>query len=250
MDLASVDTGLLLAVLLAISIGGLIKGITGVGLPIFGVPALAAITSVEEAVVLMLFPSISANLWLVVSHRKYAYSLREHLPFLLTGFAGALVGTGLLLVISERGLILLLAIWLGLYLVHYLINNKSLQWYGAGGKTAYALGLAAGTIQGATGISAQIVAPYFHSRGLASETYAFAVAFTFLFFALAQVAAMTNMELLTPARFQLSLLALIPTLIFTQLGISVSRVISHSFFNKILLAIFVLMEMMLIRDLV
>lgn len=72
MDLASVGLGLLLAVLLAISIGGLIKGLTGVGLPIFGVPALAAITSVEEAVVLMLFPSIDANLWLVVSHRKYA----------------------------------------------------------------------------------------------------------------------------------------------------------------------------------
>ena len=89
----------------------------------------------------------------------------------------------------------------------------------ASGKTAYALGLAAGTIQGATGISAQIVAPYYHARRLAPETYAFAVAFTFLFFALAQVAAMTNMELLTPARFQLSLLALIPTLIFTQLGI-------------------------------
>lgn len=61
---------------------------------------------------------------------------------------------------------------------------------------------------------------------------------------------MTNMELLTPRRIQLSLLALIPTLAFTQLGISLSRVISHSFFNRILLAEFVLMGMILIRDLI
>lgn len=250
MDLASVDSGLLLAVLVALSFGGLIKGITGVGLPIFGVPALAVITSVEEAVVLMLLPSISANLWLVVSHRKYAHTLREHLPFLLTGFAGALVGTGILLVISARSLKLLLVIWLGLYLVYHFVNNKPLQLLGAGGKTAYALGLAAGTIQGATGISAQIVVPYFHARRLAPEAYAFTVAFTFLFFALAQAAAMTNMQLLTPARFQLSLLALIPTLVFTQLGISLSRKISHVLFNKILLAIFVLMEITLIMDLI
>ena len=250
MDLAAVDSGLLLAVLVAIACGGLIKGITGVGLPIFGVPALATITSVEEAVVLMLLPSISANLWLVVSHRKHAQSLREHLPFLLTGFAGALMGTGILLLISERGLKLLLVIWLGLYLVNYFANKKSLRFFGGGGKMAYALGLAAGTIQGATGISAQIVVPYFHACRLAPATYAFTVAFTFLFFALAQAAAMANMELLTPARFQLSLLALIPTLIFTQLGISLSRIISPAFFNKILLAIFVVMEITLIMDLI
>lgn len=176
--------------------------------------------------------------------------MRDHLPFLLTGFAGALVGTGLLLVISERGLKLLLVIWLGLYLVHYFFNNKRLELFGASGKTAYALGLAAGTIQGATGISAHIVAPYFHARRLAPETYAFTVAFTFLFFALAQVVAMTNLALLTPARFQLSLLALIPTLLFTQIGISLSRVISHTFFNRILLAIFMLMEITLIMDLI
>lgn len=243
-----ISSGLLLAVLVAISLGGLVKGMTGVGLPIFAVPALASITSVEEAVVLMVIPVISANLWLVVSHWKHRSLIREHLPFLATGFCGALVGTGLLVLISDRGLKLLLVIWLGLYLVQYVTNHRSLRLLRGGGRMSYVLGLAAGTIQGATGISAQVVAPYYHARGLAPEAYAFAAATTFLILSLAQVAAIANMDLFSPARIQLSLMALVPTLVFTRLGISLSRKISHAMFDKILLATFFVMEIKLIVD--
>lgn len=249
MDTDILTGGVLIAVVAAMAVGGLIKGMTGVGLPIFGIPALAVITSVEEAVVLMLFPSMSANLWLVISHRKHAYSLRQHLPFLLSGFVGGLVGTSLLLVISERGLKIFLAVWLGLYLVYYLVNNKALQGFSVGKILASAIGLVAGTIQGATGISAQIVAPYFHARKLGPETYAFTVAFTFLFFSLAQITAMANLQLFTPARLQLGLMALVPALAFTQLGISLSRRMPVPLFNRILFAVFVLMETSLIVSL-
>ena len=61
MDLIPMDSGLLAAVLVAISIGALLKGMTGLGLPLFAVPALATFTSVEEAVVLMIIPGIGAK---------------------------------------------------------------------------------------------------------------------------------------------------------------------------------------------
>jgi len=248
MDLSLVNTGLLLAVLAAISLGALLKGMTGLGLPLFAVPALAVITSVEEAVVLMVFPSLGSNLWLVVSHRQYRHLLREHLPFLLSGFVGGFLGTGILLLVSDRGLKLLLAIWLGLYLVSYFLKPAALALFGANRKAGLPLGLAAGTIQGATGISAQVVAPYFHARGLVREAYAFAVAFTFLLFTIAQFTAMANTDLLTPERVKLSLLALVPALLFTRVGISLSGRISVTVFNRILLAVFVAMELKLIVD--
>ena len=248
MDLSLVSPALWLAVLAAISLGGLLKGMTGLGLPLFAVPALAAITSVEDAVVLMVFPSVGANLWLVINHRRYRNLLREHLPFLVTGSIGGLLGTGLLVLISDRGLKLLLVIWLGLYLIGYFSNRSSLKLFGASRTSGYPLGLAAGTIQGSTGISAQVVAPYYHARGLAPEAYAFAVAFTFLLFSVSQIAAMANLHLLTVNRIQLSLIALVPSLVFTRLGISLSRKISIAVFNKFLLATFILMEIKLIMD--
>jgi len=250
MDLSLVSTELLLAVLVAFSAGALLKGMTGLGLPLFAVPALAAITSVEEAVVLMVFPSLGANLWLVVSHRQYRHLLREHLPFLVSGFVGGFLGTGLLLLITDRGLKILLVIWLGLYLLGYFLKPAALGIFGANRKTGFPLGLAAGTIQGATGISAQVVAPYFHSRGLVREAYAFAVAFTFLIFTIAQITAMANTDLLSPDRVKLSLLALIPALFFTRIGISLSGKISMTTFNRILIAVFIAMELKLIVDIV
>ena len=69
MDLNTIDIGLLVFVLAAISLGGLFKGMTGLGLPMFAVPALAVVTSVEEAVVLMIIPGLGTNLWPESPHR-------------------------------------------------------------------------------------------------------------------------------------------------------------------------------------
>lgn len=116
------------------------------------------------------------------------------------------------------------------------------------GSTAYGLGFAGGTIQGATGISAQIVAPYYHGRALVPAAYAFLVTFTFLLFSAAQMTTAVGTSLLTPERLQLSLVALVPTLIFTRIGISLAGAMSQEVFNKILLVAFCLMEIKLVFD--
>jgi len=250
MDLLLTDSSLLFAVLIAISIGALLKGMTGLGLPLFAVPALAVLTSVEEAVVLMIIPGIGANLWLVITHRRHRALLREHVPFLVSGFIGGLVGTALLLLIGDRWLKMLLATWLAFYLVQYFLAKNSTDIFRGGGRIAYILGFAGGTIQGATGISAQIVAPYYHGRSLAPAAYAFLITFTFLLFASAQMTAAVGTDLLTPQRLQLSLAALVPTLIFTRIGIGLAGVMSQAVFNNILLVTFLLLEIKLIVDVI
>lgn len=248
MNLALVDINLLVVVLVAISAGALLKGMTGLGLPLFAVPAIATITSVEEAVILMIIPGISANLWLAISHRRYRTLLGEHIPFLIGGCIGGVAGTALLLVVSDRALKILLATWLALYLIQYVLAKNSLEVFRGRGPIAYVLGFAGGTTQGATGISAQIVAPYYHGRSLAPAAYAFLVTFTFLLFASAQTVTAVGTGLLTPQRLQLSLLALVPTLIFTRIGIAYAGAMSQDVFNKILLVAFCLMELKLIAD--
>ncbi len=248
MDLMTIDAAVLAAILAAISVGSLLKGMTGLGLPIFAVPALATITSVEEAVVLMIIPGMGANLWLVISHRHYRPLLKEHLPFLVSGFVGGIVGTTLLVFIDDRWLKTMLATWLAVYLIQYVRRSSSTKIFRGQGKLAYGLGLAAGTMQGANGISAQIVAPYYHGRSLVPAAYAFLATSTFLLFSTAQMTAALSTELLTLPRLQLSLAALVPTLIFTRVGIGMARVVSQEVFNKILLIVFFLMEIKLIVD--
>lgn len=249
MDVVLSNWELLAAALLTIGFGSVAKGITGVGLPILVVPVLAAFTSVEEAVVLMVLPGLAANSWLVVMHRQWPV-LRGHGPFLLAGLLGGAIGTWLLSALDDRWLKLLLAVWLGLYLLQYFSGRPSGRNFAGRGDVGAALGFAAGTVQGASGISAPVVAPYFHASGLTQQAYAFATAFTFLLFAGIQVVAMSRLHLLTMDRLTVGAIIVIPTLLFTHLGVRWARKFSEAAFRRILLAMFIAMELKLVIDIV
>jgi len=250
LDLASISIWLIAIALIAISFGSLLKGMTGLGLPLFAVPAIATITSVEEAVVLMIIPGLGSNLWLVANHRRFAPLLRRHLPFLIAGFFGGLFGTYMLIVVDDRWLKLILAGWLALYLVQYALGDALRAVFQARGAAAALVGGTAGTVQGATGVSAHIVAPYYHGRNVPPEAYAFLVAFSFLVFSVAQLSAAVGTQLFTPQRLLVGLIALVPTLFFTRLGIGLAGRISNTVFQRLLLVIFVLMEIKLLTDVV
>ena len=247
MELALDQTLLVAAALLAIALGSIFKGITGVGLPILAVPMIATFTSVADAVVLMVLPGLAANALVILTHRKW-HLLLEHKAFLVAGFLGGFFGTWLLSVMDDRSLKLLLVAWLGIYLVQYFSRRSGSHVFRIPRWLAGAFGGAAGTLQGAMGISASVVGPYFHASGLARNRYAFCTAFTFLLFGAAQFMAMSQVSLLTTDRLSVGALAIIPTLVFTQLGIRISRKISEKTFNRVLIVLFILMEIKLILD--
>jgi len=248
-DVEFVNWGFLAGALIVICAGSLLKGMTGVGLPILAVPLLASFTSVEEAVVLMVLPGLASNGWLVLTHRKWPI-LRDHYQFILGGITGGLLGTWLLATLDDRILKMILAAWLGVYLVRHFSAGLSPSVFGRRGWVGTGLGLAAGTIQGASGISAPIVAPYFHASGLVRDNYAFATASAFLLFSGAQIAGMNGMHLWTEQRLVTGLIVVIPTLVFTHIGIRFSHRISDRAFNGVILALFIAMELKLIVDII
>ena len=101
-----------------------------------------------------------------------------------------------------------------------------------------------------TGISAPIIAPYFHSRGLSLAAYAFAVSFAFGLLAIAQMTAMTAVKLLTPTLLVYSLLATVATMIFIRVGVKFAERISQKTFDRYLPLMFVVIEIKLIYDVV
>lgn len=235
-------------VLITIAVGALIKGVTGLGLPVFAIPVLAIFVPVESAVVIMALPSLVANIWLVVVHRKQFPLMGNHRTFLALGFVGALIGTWFLAHIDDAVLRMLLATWLGVYLLqHFTGRAKSGAFSGKGG-LAGPLGLAAGSLQGATGISAPVIAPYFHAHGLTLSTYAFAVAFSFALFTVAQLSAMATVKLLTPALLSYSVLATITTMIFIPVGVRFSGNLTRESFDRFLPVLFILIELKLLYD--
>lgn len=248
LEFGSISIWLLVVVLTAITLGSLVKGMTGLGLPLIAVPAIASFTSVEEAVVIMILPVFGSNLWLVGSHRRFAPLLAAHWPFLLAGFIGGILGTFLLVAIDDRWLKLVLAAWLALYLLQLVLGDALSFVFRAKGAASALVGLTAGTIQGASGVSAHIVAPYFHGRQVDPAAYSFLIAAAFLTSGSAQLLTAFSNQLFDAERLTLGLLALIPTLLFTQIGIRSARMIPAAVFQKIILMLFVMMEVKLIAD--
>lgn len=230
--------------------GSWIKGLTGFGLPMFAIPAVATLTSVEEAVILMIIPGLGSNIWLVVSHRQYRQKLIDHKAFIVAGFIGGIIGTLLLVEINDRWLKLVLAVWLALYLIQRVFGSRLKIAFQARGAAAGVLGASAGIIQGATGISSHIVAPYFNSANIKPGAYAFLMATSFLTFSVAQLLTAVSSSLFTPDRLAIGLIALVPTLIFTQVGIAYSARISKDTFQKVLFIVFLLMEVKLLWDVI
>ena len=248
MDLATLGVLPLLIVVGAIAFGAFVKGITGLGLPIFAIPALALFIPVESAVVILALPALVANLWLIVVHREHLPLLRDHKAFLIFGFIGTLVGTWALAHLDDTILRAILAVWLGVYLLQYAWRKGAPQTISSSPHVGGPLGFAAGALQGATGISAPIIAPYFHARNLTLAAYAFAVAFAFALFSVAQLSAMATTRLLTPTLLGYSILATITIMIFTPVGIRFSRNLSKQAFEWFLLSIFLLIEIKLVYD--
>lgn len=248
MELTDINLWLIAIVLSLIATGAWIKGLTGMGLPIFAVPALATFTTVEEAVILMIIPGLGSNVWLIANHRRHGASLLAHKPFLIGGFLGGVAGTLLLDQFDDRWLKSLLALWLGIYLLQRLIGRKPELAFRPGASLAAAIGGLAGTTQGAVGISSQIVAPYFNRRDIEPSQFAFLMSTAFLVFSVAQLITAVGEGLFTPDRVAVSTAALLPVAIFTQLGIRYANRVSQDLFQKILLGVFVLMEIKLLWD--
>ncbi len=244
MDPAAIDPLALLLIFATLAVGSFAKGVTGVGLPILAIPVLANAFGVERAVVVLVLPGMISNLWLIWVHRSEAALTLRLAPFLLAGMLGGILGTWLLSAASPYLLNLLLAVWLGLYLLLLLLRPQFRIPHA--GRLSPAFGLLAGMTQGATGISAPIIAPFLSSLGLVGAQFVFAITAAFTLLAIGQMGAILHYHLLTPQRLLEGIVALVPVALFLPLGTRWARRISPRTFSRMLIAVLIAMELRLL----
>lgn len=112
MNLPSIDV--LLALALITTLAFAVYGLTGFGAVVAGMPFMVIFISLQTAVTLMLIFTLIAGSAVGIRQRRYA-DLRELmrlLPYLCVGF---ILGTGILIYMQEKYLLLLLGIFLLCY---------------------------------------------------------------------------------------------------------------------------------------
>jgi uncharacterized membrane protein YfcA len=193
-------------------------------------------------------PGVVSNGSLVWIHRKLARALDSMRWFLAIGLAGSVAGAWFLSAANPGILMLCLAAALGAYLVFHFFNPHYRLSVGANRMLSPPLGLASGAVQSISGVSAPLIAPYVHALGLSRNDYVFAVAAAFTLFGIAQVVAYFAFGILTLARLAEGTLALVPVILFLNLGVRFADRINKTTFERIVLTIFVLLEIKLIYD--
>jgi len=190
--------------------GGVVKGVTGVGLPLVLVPLTAQFVPIPVAVALLTVPMVATNVTQAMEGGETLAAIRRLLPILAFVVVGLLVGVHLLLSIDRRLLSLILGISflalaaLLLLMPHVRIGDATARWAGP------MIGFAAGVLGGMSAMFGPPMIAYLVGRGTDPNSFvkqmaifAFTASLTMLL-ALGGSGSMTGRDMLVSA------LAIIP----------------------------------------
>ncbi|EKF40756.1 sulfite exporter TauE/SafE family protein [Nitratireductor indicus] len=224
----------------AIAVGSLVKGITGLGLPVVAVPVLSYFLNLPHAVGVLIIPILVTNALQAYQTRHAVRNVPFLWPMLLLGVPGLAGGTWVLTVVAAEKLNL----GLGLMLFFYIGLRVFSPQFSIKPKPALRLspfvGLAAGFVQGAAGLCAAVFVPFVHAMKLEREAMLFTVSMVFLVFAMVQAVSLTVAGLFQPVYFVEGLLALIPVALFMPLGSWLGKRLSRQVFDRVFLVVLAL----------
>ncbi len=221
----------LLIVAIAVVLGSLVKGTTGLGLPLTSVPVIAFFVGVQDAVVIMAAPTAVSNAMLVREYRRELRSAEGLIMFAGLGSIGAIAGAWLLPRINDRLLLLLLALVLASFLV-WKFSAAEPRWspnVQKWGKVPVAF--TCGVAQGATGISGPLVAAWFQGLGVSRERFVVSNTAIFLLTGITQLVTLTATGQWSNQRVVGAVLAAAVVAVALPFGIRIGRKINAARFD-------------------
>jgi uncharacterized protein len=227
----------LAVILAAIALGSFVKGVTGSGLPQIAIPVMAVFLGVERAVVIMAIPGVVTNSWLLWRFRDQLRLTRDLPVLLVSGMVGAVIGTFGLERLDAAVLALAVAGMIGIYLALHVARFEVHLPPAASRIASPPIGLVAGAMQGATGMSGPLLTTYLHSYRLPKHVYVVSLVTLFQVYAVVQMLMLFHLGLYTTSRLLESLIALVPMMSILPLGARYASRISQRAFDRWVLAL-------------
>jgi uncharacterized membrane protein YfcA len=236
----------LVLIALALGGGGLVKGITGMGMPMVAVPVMAAFIGVPHAVAVMVVPIAVTNFMQMRAYWSWRREAGFLLLFLPAGVAGIGLGTWLLVELPERALSFAVAAMIFAYILLRLVKPGMRLGAGAALWLATPAGVAAGALQGATGVAGPVVATFLNAMRLDRPPYVFAASAMFLLFALVQLPALLVAGIMTWRIMLEGALAVLPALAMMSVGGWLARFMKPQTFDRIILGLLAVIALQLL----
>lgn len=202
----------------ALGFAGLVKGTTGMGLPLFATPILAGVFGARSAVVIMSIPIFVTNLLLLYEGRRLLSVFREVWVIALAGAAGVVVGLVLLVRLDQN----LLALFIALLVFLFILRGERLL--GDDPRAvrmrvmAPVVGVVSGILNGSTSIASPAIAGYLHARRLTPREFVVSLALIFQVYGTIQVLGLWRLGLYDQTVLTMGFAGLAPTLLTFFVG--------------------------------
>ena len=214
---------------------GIIKGAIGFGFPSLATPLLSLVVDVKTAVVVLILPNIVMDGIQFARRGAPLATVRRFGTLLLSGGVGIVLGTRVLTLLSPRTATLVLGVFVLLFValsVTGLAPKIPPHWEPWLSPPA---GFAAGVIGGVTNSPATALVLYFHGIGLAKHDFISSIAFTFFFYKLVQLGAVTWYGLLPWSLLGVSVALTAVALAGFAVGLRVQDRLDQRSFNRVVL---------------
>ncbi len=231
----SIDPLSLVLAVLGIVLGGVVKGATGAGAPVVAVPMLALAFDVPTAVTIFAIPNLFSNIWQSWTFRADHLPMSFTLPFVVACLVGAAIGTVMLVSVSPDLLMIGVALVAFAFIGFRLARPEWTLPLPAARRLALPVGVSAGVLQGAIGVSAPISVTFLTAMRLERPVFIATISAVFLAMSVVQLPMLAAFGLMTPARIAMGFGALGLILAAMPVGSMLARRWSPRVFNNVLL---------------
>ncbi len=211
---------------------GLVKGVTGMGLPTLAMGVLGALISPLAAASLLLVPSFVTNVWQLVAGPNLGALMRRLWPMMLAIVVGTIAGSSLLAGGDTRVTTAALGVALVAYALYTLFASQLRITDRLEPRLSPLIGAATGLVGGGTGVFMIPAVPYLQALGLEKDDLVQALGLSFTVSTIALGAGLAWHGVLQLDNLALSALAIVPALGGMWAGQALRSRISPSSFRR------------------
>lgn len=177
LGLSAVD---LVILALACALGGFVKGVVGLGLPMIAIPIISTVMDPRTAIAVMTLPIIGSNFIQARMGGSLIETTIRFRGFLIPMTLGSIVGAAIITRVQVDHAELILGSLVGTFALTTLLGWQPLLPPGIDRKLRPVVGLVSGVIGGMSSFFAPTVTPYLFTLGLDRGTFIRAMGVAFL----------------------------------------------------------------------
>jgi uncharacterized protein len=232
---------LILIVTLTFFLAGMVKGVTGMGLPTVAMGVLGAIIPPVAAASMLIIPSLVTNVWQLFAGPRFAVLALRLWPMMLGIVVGTVVGSSLLISANTGWTTTALGAALALYAAFSLLARPLSVPARAERWLSPVVGLTTGMVTGGTGVFVIPAVPYLQALGLNRDDLVQALGLSFTISTVALAIGLARGGAFHFGSIATSALAIVPALMGMWFGQWIRRHIAAATFRRWFLICLVLL---------